>query len=142
MTHFNTPKNEMSLKVLLVIGNGFLIPIWKYEIWISKNDSILRTTVWKGIDYSSIQSCVWACHLVSVRKILTSLLDKCNRMTEVQPHFPAMSWNDANLKCTLQVVYQLWNIDFGEHQKNLPLLFSDLQCYAITICFSDLVAKT
>ena len=39
----------------------------------------------------------------------------------------------------LQSVYQLQNINFGEHRKNL--LFSDLQCYAITICFCDLVAK-
>ena len=74
-------KNKMSLKVLLVIGNGFLIPTWKYWIWISKNESILRTTAWKSVDYSSIQNCVWACHLVSVRKIPTSLMDKCKRMT-------------------------------------------------------------
>ena len=81
VTHFNTPKNGMSLKVLLVIGNGFLIPTWKYWIWISKKESIQRTADWKGVRYSSIQSCVWACHLVSVRKILTSLLDKCKKMT-------------------------------------------------------------
>ena len=47
-TQFNTPKNEMSLKVLLVIGNWFLIFTWKYRIWISKNESILRITAWKG----------------------------------------------------------------------------------------------
>ena len=35
-------KNKMALKVLLVIGNGFLIPTWKYWIWILKNESILR----------------------------------------------------------------------------------------------------
>ena len=81
VTQFNTSKNEMSLKVLLVIGNGFLIPTWKYWIWISKNESILRISAWKGVDYSAIQNRVWACHLVSVRKIPTSLLDKCKRMT-------------------------------------------------------------
>ena len=81
VTHFNTPKNEIFLKVFLVIGNGFLIPTWKYWIWISNNESILRTTAGKDVDYSSIQSCVWAFHLVSVRKILASLLDKCKRMT-------------------------------------------------------------
>ena len=81
VTHFNTPKNGMSLKVLLVIGNGFLIPTWKYWIWISGKESIHRTADWKGVRCSSIQSCVWACHLVSVRKILTSLLDKCKKMT-------------------------------------------------------------
>ena len=81
VTQFNTPKNEMSLKVLLVIGNGFLIPTWKYWIWISKKESILRATAWKGAHYSSIQSCVWVRHLVSVRKILTSLLDQCKKMT-------------------------------------------------------------
>ena len=47
-TQFNTPKNEMSLKVLLVIGNWFLIFTWKYRIWISKNESIPRITDWKG----------------------------------------------------------------------------------------------
>ena len=88
VTQFNTPKNEMSLKVLLVIGNGFLIPTWKYWIWISKKESILRATAWKGVHYSSIQSCVWACHLVSARKILTSLLDKCKKMTLAHSHFP------------------------------------------------------
>ena len=77
----NTPKNEMPLMVLLVIGNGLLIPTWKYWIWISKNEIILRTTAWKGVDYSSILSCVRACHLVSVRKIWTSLLEECKRMT-------------------------------------------------------------
>ena len=81
VTQFNTLKNELSLKVLLVIWNGFLIPTWKYSIWISKNESILRTTVLKGVDCSSIQNCVWAFHLVSVRKIPTSLLDNCKRMT-------------------------------------------------------------
>ena len=33
----------------------------------------------KGVDYSSIQNCVWACHFVSVRKTPTSLLDKYKR---------------------------------------------------------------
>ena len=47
-TKFNTPKNEMSLKVLFVIGNGFLMSTWKYRIWISKNGSILKITAWRG----------------------------------------------------------------------------------------------
>ena len=81
VTQFNTLENEMSLKVLLVIWNGFLIPTWKYSVWISKNESILRTTVWKDVDCSSIQNCVWAFHLVLVRKVPTSLLDNCKRMT-------------------------------------------------------------
>ena len=34
----------------------------------------------KGVDYSSIENCVLACHFVSVRKIPTSFLDECNRM--------------------------------------------------------------
>ena len=78
-TQFNTPKNEMSLKVLLVVGNGFLISTWKY--WITKNDSILRTTAWKGcwlLFYP--KSCV-GCHFASFRKIPTSLLDKYKTMT-------------------------------------------------------------
>ena len=47
-TQFNTTKNEMSLKMLLVIWNGFLISKRKYRIWISKNESIIRITAWKG----------------------------------------------------------------------------------------------
>ena len=47
-TQFNTPKNEISLKFLLVIRNWFWISTWKYRIWISKNASILRITAWKG----------------------------------------------------------------------------------------------
>ena len=35
----------------------------------------------KGVDYSSIQNCVGACHFVSGRRIPTSLLGKCDRMT-------------------------------------------------------------
>ena len=31
--------------------------------------------------------------------------------------------------------------NFGEYWKNLSFLFSDLQCYAITILFCDLIAK-
>ena len=54
---------------------------WKYWIWISKNESILRTSAWKNVDYSSTQNCVWACHLVSVRKIPTSLMEKYKRTT-------------------------------------------------------------
>ena len=38
VTQFNSPKNEMSLKCRRE-------RIW---IWISKNESILRTTAWKG----------------------------------------------------------------------------------------------
>ena len=48
VTQFNTDKNEMFLKVLLIIGNGFLISSWKCWVWISKNERILRTTAWKG----------------------------------------------------------------------------------------------
>ena len=47
VTQFNTHQNEMPLKVLLIIGNGFLISMWKYSIWISKNESIFRTTAWR-----------------------------------------------------------------------------------------------
>ena len=32
VTQFNTPKSEMSLKLLLVMGNEFLISTWKYRI--------------------------------------------------------------------------------------------------------------
>ena len=47
-----------------------------------------------------------------------------------------MSWNGVTLKCMLHAVYQLWNINSGEHRKNLSLVFSDLQCYAITMFFA------
>ena len=42
----------------------------------------------KGVNYSSIQNCVWAVTLFQLEKIPTSLLGKCNRMTKVNPHFP------------------------------------------------------
>ena len=44
-----------------------------------------------------------------------------------------MHWNNVTLKCMLQPVYQLCNINFYERPKKLSLLFSDLQCCAITI---------
>ena len=78
VTLFNTPKSEMSLKVLMFIGNRILISTWKCWIWISKNESILRTTAWKGcwlLFYPKL------CEIISVRKIPTILLDKCKRMT-------------------------------------------------------------
>ena len=50
VTQFNISKCEISLKVLLFIGNGFLIPTWKYWILISKNESILRTNKFKRMD--------------------------------------------------------------------------------------------
>ena len=34
----------------------------------------------KGVNYSSIQNCVLACHFDSVRNIPISFLDKCNKM--------------------------------------------------------------
>ena len=68
VTQFNTPKIEIYLKVLWVTGNGFLISTWKYWIWISKNETILRLQLQKGIDYSSIQNCVWAVTLFQLEK--------------------------------------------------------------------------
>ena len=50
VSQFNISKNEMSSKVLLFTGNGFLIPTWKYWILISKNESILRTNKCKRMD--------------------------------------------------------------------------------------------
>ena len=81
MTHFNTPKNEMNFIVLLVIENGFLIPTWKYWNWTFKEWNLSHDYSLKGCWLLFYQSCVWACHLVLVRKILTSLLDKCKKMT-------------------------------------------------------------
>ena len=48
VTQFNTHKNELFLKMLLVIENRLLITTWKYWIWISKNELSLSTTAWKG----------------------------------------------------------------------------------------------
>ena len=56
------------LKMLLVIGNGLLISRWKYWIWISKNESILRTTVWKGYWLLFYPKLCVSCHFVPVRK--------------------------------------------------------------------------
>ena len=44
----------------------------------------------EGVDYSSIQNCVSAVTLFQLEKIPTSLLDKCKRMTQAHPHFPAI----------------------------------------------------
>ena len=49
VTQTNTTRNEMFLKVLLIIGNRFLISMWKYWIWISMNEIILRTTALKWL---------------------------------------------------------------------------------------------
>ena len=68
VTQFNTPKDEISLKVLLVIKNGFLISTWKYWIWILKNESILRIQLEKGVDYFSIQNYVWAVTFFQLEK--------------------------------------------------------------------------
>ena len=38
----------------------------------------------------TIQNCVWAFRLVSVRKMPTNLMDKCKRMTKVHLHLPAI----------------------------------------------------
>ena len=37
VTQFNIPQNELSLNVLLVIGNGLLIPTLKYWLWIKES---------------------------------------------------------------------------------------------------------
>ena len=88
-TQLNTSKNEMSLKVLLVIWDGFLISPGntEYEFWRMKVFSILH--IEKGVDYSSIQNFLWVCLFVSL-----SLLDKCKRMTQVHPHFPTILKTD------------------------------------------------
>ena len=39
----------------------------------------------KGVDYSSVQNCMWGCHFVSIRKIPTSLLNKYKTMILVHP---------------------------------------------------------
>ena len=134
MTQFNTPKGVMFLKVLLVIGNGFLIPTWKYWIWISRNESILRTTPCKGVDCSSIQNCVWVCQLVSVKKIPNSLLDNCKRISYVHTLTSQQFWKLTNNGLR-------WR-NFKMHvtdclsiikQKNLSLLFSD----SLVLCYYD-----
>ena len=51
---------------LILHISSFNHEVQKYWIWISKNKSI--AAAWNDVDYSSIQNCVWACHLVSVRK--------------------------------------------------------------------------
>ena len=55
---FNTTKNEMSLKMLLIIGNRFLVPTWKYWISISKNKVLPGLHLEKCVDYFSIQNYV------------------------------------------------------------------------------------
>ena len=66
VTQFNTPKNEMCLKALLVIGNCFLISTWKYWIWISKNEGILRNTAWKRCCLLFCPKLCLGCHFATL----------------------------------------------------------------------------
>ena len=64
----------------MILGNRFLTSTWNAEFEFQRMKVFSEIRLEKGVDYSSIQTCVWACHFVSVRKIPTSLLDKCIRM--------------------------------------------------------------
>ena len=54
--------------MLLDIRNGFLISTWKYWIWISKNETILRSTGWKGFWLLFYPKRCVTCYFVSVTK--------------------------------------------------------------------------
>ena len=82
-----------------------------------------------GVDYSSIQNCVWVCHFVSVTKILVYWINvrewpKHSLTSNNFENKPTMGWNDVILTCMLDAVYQIQNIDFERRRKNLSLLFS------------------
>ena len=61
------------------MGFQYLRRNTEFEFQRMKVFSVLQLE--KGVDYCSIQNFVWACHIVSARKIPTRLLDKCKRMT-------------------------------------------------------------
>ena len=61
------------------MGFQYLRRNTEFEFQRMKVFSVLQLE--KGVDHCSIQNFVWACHIVSVRKIPTRLLDKCKRMT-------------------------------------------------------------
>ena len=92
---FNTPKNESASDHgdhgLLISNTGFEFQRIKIFLGLQLE---------KGIDYSSMQNVVWACHFVSGRKILSSLLDKCKRKTWVLSHtIDALKlWKCSNTK--------------------------------------------
>ena len=60
---------------------GFSYPRGNIEFEFQRMKVFSGFQLEMGVDYSSIQNCAWVCHFVSDRKIPTSLLDKCNRMT-------------------------------------------------------------
>ena len=67
-----TPKKNVFKRVLIwdlfqkiQMSWVFHIPVWKKWIWVLKNESFLRLSVWvlwlMKFDYSSIEDGVWAC---------------------------------------------------------------------------------
>ena len=146
VAQFNTPRNKMSLKELLVIVNGFLIYRWKYIFWISKNENFLRTTVWKGCWLLFYPNCVWACHFVS---------EKCRQVYWINarewPNYTLSSqqfWKLTNsglkwcsskiyVKSCLSVIkHQLWRTS---KEPFSSLLWLVVLCNSIF--FGDLAAK-
>ena len=90
-TQFSTPKTVMSLKVFLLIENGFLISTWKYWIWISKNKSILRITAWKGcwlLFYPKFCVGVLLCFSLENTDYFTSLLIEDKSLSFWRQHWP------------------------------------------------------
>ena len=127
----------MSFKVLLVIGNGFLISTWKYRICISKNESILRTTARKGCwlcFYPKLCRRVTLFHFVywiSVREwpkcILTS--QQFWKLTNNGP-----KWCNFKIHvtgCLPIVKHCLWQTSKDPFSSLLQ--FSYLHCFVITI---------
>ena len=60
---------------------GFSYPRENTEFKLQRIKVFSGFKLGKVVDYSYIQNYVWACQFASGRKIPSSLLDKCKRMT-------------------------------------------------------------
>ena len=60
---------------------GFQYPRGNTEFEFQRMKVFSKLQLEKGVDYSLYPKFCMGCHFVSVRKILTSLANKCKRMT-------------------------------------------------------------
>ena len=117
---YYSSKNEMSLKVVLVLGNGFLISTWKYWIWITLLSKIVcrRVTFFHLVYWISVRE--WPKYTLTLQPFwkLTSNGPKwCNFKMHVTD-------------CLSTIKYCLW--ETSKEPFSSLLQFSYFQCCAIT----------
>ena len=107
---------------------GFSYPRGNIESEFRKMKVFSGLQFEKGVAYFTIKNCVWACHFASGRKIPTIFLDKCKRMTYVNPQSPTMGRNDLTLGGFL-------SIQNFKNIKELNLPFSTDHISAVLRCY-------